>query len=236
MHIPLPSLFSPNKHLRWVQPSENLRMNTGGFWACWCSQLLPSTPQARFFMLPIKGEVLSPDFPQCTKGSSHYPLPASLFASFPSLLSSHRNIKCLSSVSLFIQTSQHLRQKGQQDEATLRKNIKIKTTKGPCFWKRNSWQEKKKMPFWQEKSVRATSRDQFFVISAVGLDLHCQILLAFPDTPARRQNITQVFSRADGVFRSAPGVSGRIFQLFLICDVCLPVSTPGHILKTKNIS
>lgn len=151
-----------------------------GFWAPWCSSLSLSTPQASFFTFHIKGGAFSPDFPQRAEGSSCYPRQSSLFTSFLSLLSSDRNIKYLSSVSLLIQTWRHLRENDNKMKPLSQKTNKqnIKPIKGHIFGRTTFGRGKKKALFCRKKkSVRTASLGQLFVISAVG---HQQ---AFADTP-----------------------------------------------------
>lgn len=87
-------------------------------------------------MIPIKGGGLSPDFPLCAKGSSCYPLQATLFASFLSLLSSDRDIRCPSRVSP-VHPNQAASQGKEKDNKmkplSQKKKIKIKPLKGHVF-------------------------------------------------------------------------------------------------------
>lgn len=50
------------------------------------------------------------------------------------------------------------------------------------FFGRPTVDRKMCLLFWQERSARATSLGYLFVVSAVGLYLHLQVLLAFLDT------------------------------------------------------
>lgn len=108
-------------------------------------------------MIPIKGGGLSPDFPLCAKDSSCYPLQATLFASFLSLLSSYRTIRCPSSVSpvhpnLAASQGKEKDNKMKPLSQKINKN-KIKPLKGHVFERATVAPKKSFFFFWQKIEV-----------------------------------------------------------------------------------